>query len=256
MFQPHTALCLLALIAACGSGPASEDMVDAASSEGADANRADADPDCTSSTYYSDADGDGFGTTDLIAVDCTQPEGFVENDLDCDDLDGKVHPDASELCDGLDNDCDVATEEVCTNGCSVQPNGDTIYLFCETKISHPAAQSYCEGQDMHLVRVDTLAEQTVLEGKRNLFAGNPNIWIGASDTATEGTWLWQDGVQFWQGGSGGTSVGGLFQYWRNGQPDNSGNQDCGAMRGESSVGRWIDRGCADLFPYICERDPL
>ena len=56
-------------------------------------------------TWYMDADGDGWGGSPLRA--CTQPEGSVEEDGDCDDLDPDVHPEAAEvLDDGVDQDCD------------------------------------------------------------------------------------------------------------------------------------------------------
>ncbi len=56
-----------------------------------------------------DHDGDGYG------------EG-CDIGIDCDDTNVAIHPGAQELCDGLDNDCDGATDEgfnlgeSCTNG--------------------------------------------------------------------------------------------------------------------------------------------
>jgi large repetitive protein len=58
------------------------------------------------STWFIDADGDGFGSNAYIQITCTQPTGFVNNDTDCDDLTIVVSPSATEVCDGLDNDCD------------------------------------------------------------------------------------------------------------------------------------------------------
>ncbi|MED5372183.1 MAG: putative metal-binding motif-containing protein [Myxococcota bacterium] len=55
--------------------------------------------------WYADADGDDYGTGSPI-YRCVQPIGYGAEPDDCDDSDDTVHPDASELCDGLDNDCD------------------------------------------------------------------------------------------------------------------------------------------------------
>jgi MYXO-CTERM domain-containing protein len=56
-------------------------------------------------TWYRDADGDGFGDPDDRIYACSQPDGYVDNDLDCDDSDPEVHPDAIEVCDGRDTSC-------------------------------------------------------------------------------------------------------------------------------------------------------
>jgi parallel beta-helix repeat protein len=56
-------------------------------------------------TSYLDADGDGYGTPNMSVKGCTVPPGYVTNALDCNDNDPAFHPGATELCDGLDNDC-------------------------------------------------------------------------------------------------------------------------------------------------------
>ncbi len=59
-----------------------------------------------SSTWYTDSDGDGYGDASSAVEDCEQPRGTVENDDDCDDGASNVNPGESEVCDGIDNDCD------------------------------------------------------------------------------------------------------------------------------------------------------
>jgi hypothetical protein len=57
--------------------------------------------------FYRDADGDDHGTSDESTLACDAPEGFVDTDMDCNDGDHEIHPDAREVCDdGIDNDCD------------------------------------------------------------------------------------------------------------------------------------------------------
>ena len=72
----------------------------------ADDEDAEVDPE-THSIFYKDADGDGYGSIDDAGMGyCDNPstEGafFSENNQDCDDADGLVHPTMDELCDGLD----------------------------------------------------------------------------------------------------------------------------------------------------------
>lgn len=62
--------------------------------------------------YYVDADGDGFGdATDLGTNSCTPIAGSVTNADDCDDTDNQVNPNATEVCDGFDNNCDGNIDE-------------------------------------------------------------------------------------------------------------------------------------------------
>ncbi len=62
-------------------------------------------------TWYADVDGDGYGDPGSADLDCDQPTGFVADDSDCDDAAAAVNPGATELCDGVDNDCDGTVDE-------------------------------------------------------------------------------------------------------------------------------------------------
>ncbi len=62
--------------------------------------------------YYVDGDNDGFGdATDLGTNSCTPIAGSVTNADDCDDTDNQVNPNATEVCDGFDNNCDGNIDE-------------------------------------------------------------------------------------------------------------------------------------------------
>jgi autotransporter-associated beta strand protein len=61
--------------------------------------------------YYADADVDSFGDADAAAtLSCTAIAGLVTNNSDCDDNNDAIHPNAIEVCDGVDNDCDGLTD--------------------------------------------------------------------------------------------------------------------------------------------------
>jgi len=66
---------------------------------------------CTSSTWYRDADGDGYGNPASSVSECSQPTGYVANSLDCDDSSAAVHPGATELCNNINDDCDGSIDE-------------------------------------------------------------------------------------------------------------------------------------------------
>ena len=62
--------------------------------------------------YYEDADGDGYGLSTVGPVmTCSPPAGYVSNNLDCDDSDAAIYPGATEIEDGIDNDCDGDIDE-------------------------------------------------------------------------------------------------------------------------------------------------
>jgi hypothetical protein len=48
--------------------------------------------DIISTTYYEDLDNDGFGNSFSPQIACSQPVGFVSNDLDCDDTNELLNP--------------------------------------------------------------------------------------------------------------------------------------------------------------------
>lgn len=222
---------------------------------------ADAAPDattCSVSTFYGDRDGDGYGSPDLIAVDCAAPIGFVDNDQDCDDGDMRNRPGAKEYCDGIDNDCNLGTGEVCPLNClphlRTLPEGTLSYLFCNTGAVHAAALSTCASEDMELVRIDDQAEQDYLSNQRiPAFGGRPEVWLGGSDLV-ENDWVWADGTSFWLGRSNGSAVGGRYAFWNGGEPNDDGNEDCAVMR-EGTPGTWDDHECNQLHRFVCQRTP-
>lgn len=64
-------------------------------------------------TWHEDADGDGFGNPNRRSIfSYTQPEGFVDNNDDCDDSNVLINPNAYEIWDpqGLDEDCNPVTD--------------------------------------------------------------------------------------------------------------------------------------------------
>jgi competence protein ComEC len=64
-----------------------------------------------STRWYPDSDGDGYGAEVAPLLGCLAPPGWVERAGDCDDGDAARHPEASEDCDGADDDCDGLIDE-------------------------------------------------------------------------------------------------------------------------------------------------
>jgi len=99
-----------------------------------------ADRDCTHdpacSTTSADADGDGF-------------DDAAYGGTDCDDTDPRVHPGATETCDGLDNNCNGVVDEGCTTPTDADRDGFDDTEDCDDGDAsvYPGADEYCDGVD-------------------------------------------------------------------------------------------------------------
>lgn len=68
-------------------------------------------PDALWFAHYEDADGDGFGNPNMPVWGCGDVPGTSTLPLDCQDWNANTYPQAPELCDGWNNDCDDEVDE-------------------------------------------------------------------------------------------------------------------------------------------------
>lgn len=104
-----------ACVAADGDGGTDPDMAECVPSGDETCNGADEDCDgmvdegLETMAFFVDDDGDGFGDTAVVA--CGELPGIVSVGGDCDDGDADVNPDATETCNGVDDDCDGGVDD-------------------------------------------------------------------------------------------------------------------------------------------------
>ncbi len=134
-------------------------------------------------SFFADADGDGHGDPETSS--CTPVAGYVSLGGDCDDQSTSVNPDAADLCNGIDENCDGVADETfaCAGG---QPNpcetscGSTGTRGCSASCEPvgecvpPAEQ--CNG-------IDDDCDGAVDEGSRVLAEAGP---IGSAGDAAIG----------------------------------------------------------------------
>ncbi|XP_029622469.1 oxidized low-density lipoprotein receptor 1 isoform X4 [Salmo trutta] len=112
------------------------------------------------------------------------------------------------------------------------------YLSTEGKSWEKSRQD-CLERGADLVIVNSEEEQTFING----FKSVRYVWIGLTDSATEGTWKWVDGTPL-------TTP----RYWWSGEPGGGTYQNCGEIYYISSgQGVWRDLGCSFSQEWICEK---
>ncbi len=104
-------------------------------------------------TWYGDADGDGFGGTTFLLTSCAQPSDYVADSSDCDDLSAAAYPGGTEVCDGADNDCDGATDEDVGSTWYADTDGDgygdpaVTTTDCEQPTGYVSDDTDCDDAD-------------------------------------------------------------------------------------------------------------
>ncbi|MFH1466576.1 MAG: putative metal-binding motif-containing protein [Pseudomonadota bacterium] len=155
-------------------------------------------------TFYADADGDGFGDAATTAGACARPSGFVEDATDCDDGDASAHPGAPEDCDGVDDDCDGEVDEGVTSTFWADADGDGYGDFANPTeactapsgfvadatdcddgqaSAYPGATERCDGRDTDF---DGAVDEAGAEGMSTFYADADGDGYGDPATTAEG----------------------------------------------------------------------
>ncbi len=93
-------------------------------------------------TFYLDGDGDEFGNPAFTALSCTAPMGYVVENTDCNDNDPDINPNAAEICNALDDDCDLGVDENLLSTFYEDGDGDSFGNVLQTTLACAAPQGY------------------------------------------------------------------------------------------------------------------
>ncbi|KAM9398844.1 C-type lectin domain family 4 member E-like isoform 2-T2 [Salvelinus alpinus] len=116
------------------------------------------------------------------------------------------------------------------------------FLSTETKTWKQSREDCLErGSDLVIINSDKEQEF--------LFNLKKRVWIGLTDSVTEGTWRWVDGTPL------------TTRYWSPNQPDNGGGkpeeygeEDCAQIHKEQSPRKsWNDISCDRKIYWVCEK---
>ena len=99
------------------------------------------------STWYLDADVDGFGLDTVTTVSCLAPPSFIAQSGDCNDLNASISPNGIEVCDEVDNNCDGQVDEGVELTFYYDFDGDGYGVSNNTVQACEAPTSYVDNAD-------------------------------------------------------------------------------------------------------------
>ncbi|WP_164012219.1 MopE-related protein [Pyxidicoccus trucidator] len=136
--------------------------------------------------YHRDADGDGFGSDIeyLATSSCAQPADHLSDAGDCNDSNAAVRPGASDICDGLDNNCDGAVDDGQVSQTWYQDqdgdgygNAATAMQSCQQPSGHVTVAGDCNDSNA-----------SIRPGASEVCDGADNNCNGAADEGVGSTW--------------------------------------------------------------------
>ena len=178
--------------------------------------------DCLVDGVEPDDDNDGYGV-------CA---------LDCADDDPAIHPGATEVCDGVDNDCSGEADDVPACECPSEVVEGRRYYFCPYVRTWVEGRDFCQAQGHGLARIESAEQNAGVWAIAHATRGGH--WaIGLNDRGTEDEYLWGDGTAA------------TFTAWGDGEPAKLLPWfDCVFFTGHDAA-IWKERNCIEPAAFIC-----
>ena len=139
--------------------------------------------------------------------------------------------------------------QTCTSilGCDVTANFN-CYAHVDNNVNWTQAEDCCVDWGGHLASIHSTAINMLLNDIRN---EDRFTWIGLSDTASDGDYVWTDGTPY------------DYENFASGQPDSSNGESCFHFFNQNSGSlEWNDYSCSSntfgdvLTSYICQKSEL
>ncbi|KAL3996240.1 C-type lectin domain family 4 member M [Sarotherodon galilaeus] len=111
----------------------------------------------------------------------------------------------------------------------------SFYFTSSEKKSWQESRQDCVQRGADLVIISSQEEQNFVN------AFKKRLWIGLTDSETEGTWKWVDGTPM------------NTSYWNHGEPNGDKKENCGHIDTYNSENSWNDAPCSILHFWICEK---
>merc|ERR1719341_337185 len=134
----------------------------------------------------------------------------------------------------------------CPTGYTKDSDGTKCYIRRTGQSGWEDGNTKCKSEgDAQLATIKSSGQNSAVQ---SVLTTN-KAYIGLSDTATEGTFVWVDGSD-WSD----------FGNWISSQPTSSEKQDCVVINvSGGNAGKWQHIGCdkasADNYDFVCEKQP-
>ncbi|MCS6990912.1 MAG: MopE-related protein [Chitinophagales bacterium] len=209
-------------------------------------------PPITGSRYYQDADGDGFGNVFSWIISPHMPDGYVADSTDCDDTQALIHPDATEVCNGIDDNCNVETDEGVLSRYYADFDGDMFgdlwvhVAACTAPSGYVSDSSDCNDSN---ASIHPLAEETC-NGMDDNCNGLVDEGILSATITPEGTVQACDGVTVTLTANAGSGL--TYQWFKDGVALAGKTKQtlkvAGSNAGNYQVRIQISAGCSSFSP--------
>lgn len=154
-----------------------------------------------------------------------------------------IHPNADSMPGSDDNTCCLVS-----TGSEWLRAGKVSYLAVPLKKTWPDALAHCQGlgSNITLASIQSQAQQNVLAVLTAALDATERFWIGASDIARDGTWVWTDGTVL------------DYANWNTNEPNGGSHENCalllrGDFTGSAEIKRrkWNDAKCTIPKFFLC-----
>ncbi|MGE3634439.1 MAG: lectin-like protein [Sandaracinaceae bacterium] len=184
-----------------------------------------------------DVDGDGFGDPSTVVVSCDPVSDYVDDQSDCDDSNDRVFPTASDVCNGIDDDCNGAVDDgvPCASFCTRHVGLGSTYQLCTRDRPIVQARDQCVAFGYHLAKIEDVAEQDFLATR--VMAAGDRAWIGL--VSATGAYRWLDGSTP------------TYTAWAPGEPSSSSLGNAAVIRATDGLWDAVPQTQVSAY-YICE----
>jgi len=180
----------------------------------------------TGFTAFGAGEPDNYGSEDCVVADIS--DGFNWKDIHCTEL----HP---VLCKAAGIVKEEPSEPSCGAGEHLFSGATCFWVDSSVLYAWSEAEHLCRARGMELASLHSQEEHDFLWG---LTGGHESMWIGLSDRAAEGDFVWTDGTPL------------DFEGWYHGEPDGGEAQNCVYMR-PGDTGEWRDWDCQYVMMAAC-----